>query len=104
MLGRLWRCRLALLSAQRQSLRKCRVEHIWVLRLGKNEKSLILRKVAVNPWLALLWPVSDMQELPERSGKACERGELTSEDRTVRRLVNLHWTPAQIADARKHGG
>ena len=33
-----------------------------------------------------------------------ERGELTGEDRTVRRLVNLNWSPAQIADARKHGG
>ncbi len=33
-----------------------------------------------------------------------ERGELTGEDRTVRRLVNLNWSPAQMADARKHGG
>ncbi len=33
-----------------------------------------------------------------------ERGELTGEDHSVRRLVNLNWTPAQIAEARKHGG
>jgi conjugative relaxase-like TrwC/TraI family protein len=33
-----------------------------------------------------------------------ERGDLTGEDRTVRRLVNLNWTPAQIKDAKKHGG
>jgi hypothetical protein len=42
-----------------------------VLRLGKCENSLILRKVAVNTWLALSWPVSAMQKLPERS-KDCE--------------------------------
>jgi conjugative relaxase-like TrwC/TraI family protein len=33
-----------------------------------------------------------------------ERGELAGEDRSVRRLVNLHWSPAQMEDARKHGG
>jgi conjugative relaxase-like TrwC/TraI family protein len=33
-----------------------------------------------------------------------ERGELTGEDRIVRRLVNLNWSPAQIEDAKKHGG
>ncbi len=33
-----------------------------------------------------------------------ERGELTGKDQIVRRLVNLNWSPAQIADARKHGG
>ncbi|MHB1425438.1 MAG: MobF family relaxase [Gemmataceae bacterium] len=32
------------------------------------------------------------------------RGELTGEDRIVRRLVNLNWSPAQIEDAKKHGG
>jgi len=38
-----------------------------VLHLGKSEKTLILRKVAVNTWLALSWPVSAMQKLPKRS-------------------------------------
>jgi hypothetical protein len=33
-----------------------------------------------------------------------ERGELTGEDRIVRRLVNLNWSPAQIEDAKTHGG
>jgi conjugative relaxase-like TrwC/TraI family protein len=32
-----------------------------------------------------------------------ERGNLTGEDRTVRRLVNLNWSPAQIEDARENG-
>jgi conjugative relaxase-like TrwC/TraI family protein len=32
------------------------------------------------------------------------RGELKGEDRIVRRLVNLNWTPAQVEDAKKHGG
>jgi hypothetical protein len=31
------------------------------------------------------------------------RGALTGADRTVRRLVNLNWSPAQVKDARKHG-
>jgi conjugative relaxase-like TrwC/TraI family protein len=33
-----------------------------------------------------------------------ERGELADGDHSVRRLVNLHWSPAQMEDARKHGG
>ena len=32
-----------------------------------------------------------------------ERGDLKGEDRIVRRLVNLNWTPAQIQDARENG-
>ena len=32
------------------------------------------------------------------------KGDLKGEDRTIRRLVNLNWTPAQLEDARKHGG
>ena len=31
------------------------------------------------------------------------RGDLTGEDRIVRRLVSLDWSPAQLKDARKHG-
>src|SRR5262249_16992996 len=31
------------------------------------------------------------------------RGELTGEDRIVRRLVNLGWSPAQLKDAKQHG-
>jgi conjugative relaxase-like TrwC/TraI family protein len=33
-----------------------------------------------------------------------ERGELAGEEHSVRRLVNLNWSPPQIEDARKHGG
>jgi conjugative relaxase-like TrwC/TraI family protein len=31
------------------------------------------------------------------------RGDLTGDDRTVRRLVDLQWSPAQLKDAKKHG-
>jgi conjugative relaxase-like TrwC/TraI family protein len=31
------------------------------------------------------------------------RDDLTGEDRMVRRLVNLNWSPAQLEEARKHG-
>jgi conjugative relaxase-like TrwC/TraI family protein len=32
------------------------------------------------------------------------RGELSGEDKIVRRLVNLNWSPAQLKDAKKGGG
>jgi conjugative relaxase-like TrwC/TraI family protein len=32
-----------------------------------------------------------------------ERGDITGEERVVRRLVNLNWSPAQLKDAREHG-
>ncbi len=31
------------------------------------------------------------------------RGDLTGEDKSVRRLVNLNWSPAQLKDAKQHG-
>src|SRR5579884_1915311 len=82
------------------------VHEVPLAQLTQRAAELYLQWMAKGDHVPVISPTwqqaDDITEKIRRGLK--ERGELTGDEQIVRRLVNLHWSPAQIEDARKHGG